>query len=94
MPNHIHFILHYLIEPSDPRYIEKTKNVHLSDFIKHIKSWITKQIGYPIFQRSYYDHIIRDEMDYQRIVKYIERNPARWIGDYNYRANPLIGLAP
>jgi REP element-mobilizing transposase RayT len=94
MPNHIHFILHYLLEPGDPRYIEKTKNISVSDFVRLIKTWITKQLGHPILHRSFWDRIIRSEFDYQRIVKYIETNPARWLGDYNFQANPMIGLAP
>jgi REP element-mobilizing transposase RayT len=94
MPNHVHFILHYLIEPGVLHQTNKTKNLSLSDFIRMIKTWITKQIGSSIFQRSFYDHIIRDEMDYQRVVKYKETNPSRWIGDYNFRANPMIGLSP
>ena len=34
-----------------------------------------------IWQRSYYDHIIRDEDDYLKIWEYIDNNPAKWIED-------------
>ena len=31
-----------------------------------------------IWQRNYYEHVIRDEMDYQKIYEYIESNPINW----------------
>jgi REP element-mobilizing transposase RayT len=34
-----------------------------------------------IWQRNYYEHIIRDEKDLQRITEYIETNPLRWDED-------------
>lgn len=35
----------------------------------------------PVWQRNYYEHIIRDEADYERIYEYIQNNPARWLDD-------------
>ena len=35
----------------------------------------------PLWQSNYYDHIIRDEMEYQRISEYIVRNPIDWRED-------------
>lgn len=37
--------------------------------------------GTPVWQRSYYEHIIRDERDLGRIRDYIAANPARWEDD-------------
>lgn len=37
-----------------------------------------------IWQRNYYEHIIRNKIEYQRIVKYIENNPLKWIEDKYY----------
>ena len=34
-----------------------------------------------MFQRGYYDHIIRDENDYLIRAKYISDNPAKWLED-------------
>jgi REP element-mobilizing transposase RayT len=34
-----------------------------------------------IWQRNYYEHIIRDEADFRRISEYIDTNPARWAED-------------
>ena len=35
----------------------------------------------PIWQRNYYDHIIRDQNDFDNIWKYIEQNPIKWDED-------------
>jgi|WetSurMetagenome_2_1015567.scaffolds.fasta_scaffold55804_2 putative transposase len=40
--------------------------------------------GYRIFQRNYYDHIIRDFEDLDRCREYIRQNPCNWIQDENY----------
>ena len=37
-----------------------------------------------LWQRGYYDHIIRCEPDYLRIWQYMEENPARWTEDEYY----------
>jgi len=42
------------------------------------------QLG-KLWQRNYYEHIIRDEVDYQRISEYIQNNPQRWELDSLYK---------
>jgi REP element-mobilizing transposase RayT len=32
----------------------------------------------PLWQRDYYEHIVRDQIDLERIQRYIAANPARW----------------
>lgn len=32
----------------------------------------------PIWQRNYYEHIIRNDKEYENIWKYIDSNPAKW----------------
>ena len=36
------------------------------------------------WQRNYYEHVIRDDEDYQRIVEYIQLNPVNWEDDQEY----------
>ncbi len=43
----------------------------------------------PIWQRNYYDHIVRDEHEFENIWKYIEANPAKWEDD---RFHPQIPI--
>ena len=45
-----------------------------------------------IWQRSYHDHIIRGENDYQKIWEYIDTNPLKWeldcfYNDDNFKVN-------
>ncbi|MCL2279822.1 MAG: hypothetical protein FWC20_10520, partial [Oscillospiraceae bacterium] len=56
----------------------------ISQVIKQLKSSVTKQLGFSLWQRSYHDHIIRNHNDYIRIAEYIESNPARWTEDMYY----------
>jgi REP element-mobilizing transposase RayT len=37
----------------------------------------------PVWQRNYYEHIIRDENDLNRVREYIQNNPAQWLMDEN-----------
>ena len=39
---------------------------------------------HPIWQRNYYEHIIRSEADLNRIREYVEHNPACWTEDVLY----------
>jgi REP element-mobilizing transposase RayT len=41
-----------------------------------------------LWQRNYYEHIVRDETDMQRIQEYIATNPMRWEQDQLHPANP------
>lgn len=81
MPNHIHMIifLHGRMWASSP-----TKN--LNNIIGSFKTMVTKETGNSIWQRSYHDHVIRDEKDYQRIWEYIDTNAAKWEDDCFYNA--------
>ena len=76
MPNHIHLIisLYGTMRASSP-----TKNIE--NIIRSFKIMVTKEIGKSIWQRSYHDHIIRGEKDYQKIWEYIDTNVIRWSMD-------------
>ncbi len=43
------------------------------------------QSGWPLFRRSFCDHVIRGEADYLRIANYICTNPQKWAIDRFYR---------
>lgn len=83
MPNHIHLLLHiYSGENGRPQAAPTLMQV-----INQFKGSVTKQIGQPIWQKGYYDHIIRGEADYLRIWNYIDTNPAKWREDCYYCQN-------
>ena len=46
--------------------------------VRSFKTLVCKAAGEKIWQRGYYDRIIRNEADYLRIWNYIDVNPARW----------------
>ena len=56
----------------------------ISRVIKQLKEFVTKQVGYSIWQRSFYDHVIRDDADYAVKYNYILDNPRRWAEDEYY----------
>lgn len=37
--------------------------------------------GVPVWQRNYYEHVIRGDGDYNRIAEYVANNPQRWMED-------------
>jgi REP element-mobilizing transposase RayT len=60
----------------------------LSEIVRGFKTFSSRRInifrgtpGVPVWQRNYYEHIIRDDADLHRIREYIEQNPARWAED-------------
>ena len=83
MPNHVHLLLHIsAANPSEgPVWSWAPNNVHVPQLIRSWKTMVTKELGHSIWQRSYYDHIIRDEADYQCRVRYIA---AKWYYDDYY----------
>ena len=50
----------------------------IASIVRSIKTLTTKEIGVSIFQRSYYDHVIRNQRDYDETWEYIENNPRKW----------------
>jgi REP element-mobilizing transposase RayT len=69
------------------------KTVSLGAIIAQFKSRVTKRLwkisslkGTPIWQRNYYEHIIRNKKDLQNKTDYIEANPMLWDED---EENPI-----
>lgn len=59
-------------------------NETIPKFVSLFKRYCNREFGYNIWQKSYNDHIIRDEKDYLNRWKYIENNPAKWQEDDYY----------
>ena len=78
MPNHLHMIIK----------IEKLAGGRgdppLHKIIGELKSFTTHIYGKTLWQRSFHDHIIRNEKDYQKIWNYIETNSQKWEFDCFY----------
>ncbi len=86
MPNHIHMIIDMTKTDSHKH------NVSLPNVIKGMKSMAKNKLsnvfyeahGSDIWQKSYYDRIIRNEEEYYQLCKYIEENPIKWTLDKYY----------
>ena len=78
MPNHVHLIL-YLEEKE-----QHSDGPSISSIVGQMKRIVSKKAKKEVWQRSFHDHIIRNEMDYQMIWKYIEDNPRKWKEDCFY----------
>ena len=83
MPDHIHFIISINADENGrTRRGELRSPVSaptISRVMKQFKGSITKQVGQPIWQKSFYDHGIRNQQDYNEIWQYIENNPLKYL---------------
>ncbi len=84
MPNHIHILMRLDIAGG-----ASPSPTTVSDIVRVFKSLTTRECKKALsieklFQRSFYDHIIRDEDDYQAKWQYIDDNPAKWREDSLY----------
>lgn len=86
MPNHIHMIVSIFNEN------ERDSSISVTDVVRIFKSLTTRscKIGPVIFQRSFYDHIIRNDTDYLRIRNYIDNNPSKREEDSLYNSAKTI----
>ncbi len=90
MPNHFHLILALNVGNGRDRSLQKIKSA--SSLIGAFKTTSSKKIhkrGFPDFkwQKSFYDHIIRNEKSYIKIMEYIRNNPFKWHEDIE---NPAV----
>ena len=80
MPNHIHLLLQIHSDPDGRAMPAPT----ISIVVQQLKGIITKQICQSVWQKLFYDHVIRDQRDYDEIWKYIDGNPSKWEEDCFY----------
>ena len=82
MPNHIHLLLFVSGSPGMSTPTKQASKV--SNFVSTFKRFCNKECGGNIWQRGFYDHVVRGHEDYAEIKKYIEENPASWYYDELY----------
>jgi putative transposase len=96
MPNHLHGIIlinHeigtgtiYRARTTTSEQFGKPTRGSLPTIVRTFKASVTRRAGRElnsgnIWHRNYYEHIIRDEHDYERIANYIAGNPISWAND-------------
>ncbi len=91
MPNHLHGII--VLNQDGGTAYEVGKYLRLSDVVQRFKSVTTAKyrqdavqrepkayVG-PLWQRNYYEHVIRNDIELTRIRRYVAENPGRWTED-------------
>ena len=92
VPNHVHGII-ILIDTTvgaglRPAPTQTAKQHGLPEIVRAFKSFSARRVnehlkspGVPLWQRNYYEHIIRNDDEHNHIHLYIESNPANWMDD-------------
>lgn len=86
MPNHFHAIIiidsfGQSAQPSLEQIIQDFKSRSTVAYIKLVKEGVLPPFNKKIWQRSFYEHVIRNEQDYLEIWQYIDDNPRKWLLD-------------
>ncbi len=95
MPNHLHALITFVASTNLETNLADNREANiiraprsLGALVAGFKSTVTKQInlvretpGHPVWQRNYYDHIVRNDADRERIRAYIRDNPQHWQAD-------------
>lgn len=90
MPNHLHGIV-WLAQPEGGHGGPPLRGLTLPDVMNRFKSWTTRiyaigvrEHGWEPFdqrlwQRGYFDRVVRDDASLDAYRRYIRENPTRWI---------------
>jgi putative transposase len=77
-----------LAKPAPTDAALSTQEYSISEIVRGFKTFSSRQInqirhaqGVPVWQRNYYDRIIRDQAALQQIRQYIDNNPLSWQQD-------------
>ncbi len=88
MPNHIHMVILLTDVGAGLKPAPTTKRHGLSEIVRAFKTFSSRRIndqcgtpGISIWQRNYYEHVIRTETTLNHIRRYVADNPLRWAFD-------------
>jgi putative transposase len=96
MPDHFHGIIHITgpsqgISPTEqistPQVVQRFKSLTTRLYIDGVRTQQWPTFDKRVWQRNYYEHIVRSEKSLERIRKYIRENPMKWQERQNMR-NP------
>lgn len=73
MPDHIHLLMVFQADDNGRQIAAPT----LSVVVGNLKRWVSMQLGFSIWQKSFYDRIVRNEASYHEIWQYIDNNPLK-----------------
>jgi REP element-mobilizing transposase RayT len=91
MPNHIHGIIQIVYSASVGAPLRKRivlgdvvgvfKSLTTNRYIQMVKNGTLAPFDKRIWQRNFYEHVIRNDADHNRIAEYIVNNPLTWAED-------------
>ena len=89
MPNHFHAIINLTRTDMESVHtvsdiVQSLKRYSTVEYAKMVKQGLLPPFDKQIWQRSFYDHIIRNRDDYNEVYKYIYENPKHWELDKLY----------
>lgn len=82
MPDHVHLLVTITEEifgSALPDVMRFFKTMTTNAYIRGVKAGCFPPFEGKLWQKSYYDHVIRNRQDYEEVWEYIENNPAKWI---------------
>ena len=94
MPNHVHLLI--TIDYGETAGTQRTTSptgmskAVIPRIVHGLKAVTRKYTGRSVWQRSYHDHVIRNENSYQRIWQYIDENPLKWQDDCYFNSAELM----
>ena len=81
MPNHVHIMIMQTGNNAIPEIIRRYKSVTSCRYIEGVKTRGWQRFDGNLWQKSYFDHIIRNQRAHDYIAQYIIDNPKRWNKD-------------
>ena len=76
MPDHLHLIIRI-------QEVKEGQATSISRVVSQLKGYVSKCIGRGVWQKLYYDHVIRNREDYNECASYIYSNPMKWSREYS-----------
>ena len=83
MPDHIHLLIaigraDMESAPTIIEILQEFKRYYTVKYIEYVKAGKLPPFEKKIWQRSYFDHVIRDEEEYRAYIRYMYENPMKW----------------
>ena len=82
MPDHLHIIVTIRERHAGrslPDIMQFFKTMTTNDYIRGVKAGFLVPFDKKLWQKSYYDNVIRNQQDYDETWQYIENNPTKWM---------------
>ena len=86
MPDHVHLLVFILPDGgkhtiTPEHQISTPCTATISTVVGSMKRWVSKQIGFPLWQKSFHDQILWSDQEYRNVWQYIHDNPLHFRED-------------